>query len=326
MNRSIAPTHQFEIGRWLMACRFEVLLNAGRPSQGGDAAIEALNRIEHLEHILSVYLPNSDVSNLNRFAFHKPQTVCNDIANLLKIAFDVHQMTLGAFDVTAASLTEAWGFARRQGAMPTSSQIADALKQIGMDKIMLDSENRSVQYRTEGIKINTGGIGKGYALDRAADILERHQVDDYLIHGGHSSILAKGDRHDLQRQDGWVIAVSHPEQPKYVLGSLVLRNKALGTSGPANQFFYYNGVRYGHIIDPRNGWPAQGMLSITVLHSSAAYADALATGLFVLGPDQAIAFCQQHPEVSCLIVLPTSRQSEVEVVTCNLDEETWKKT
>jgi len=145
-----------------------------------------------------------------------------------------------------------------------------------------------VSFRKSGLQLNSGGIGKGYALDRASEILEGDRIEDFLIHGGRSSVIAKGNRYDVDSQIGWRIAVSHPEQPKIQLGAIRLQNQALGTSGPANQFFYYNGVRYGHIIDPRSGWPACGMLSVTVIHPSAAWADALATGLYVLGPEQAI--------------------------------------
>lgn len=306
-----------------MACRFEVLLNAGRPTYGGDAAMEALDRIEWLEQQLSVYISTSEISLLNRFAFDSPRMVSNDVLQLLKIGLQVHHMTQGAFDLTAASLTDAWGFAQRKGAMPTPAQIEQSLVNVGCEKIQIDESNKSVRFLQSGLKINTGGIGKGYALDRAASILAQHEVDDFLVHGGHSSILAMGNRHDLDSQDGWHIAVSHPEQPKVVLGKVILRNRALGTSGPANQFFYYNGVRYGHIIDPRSGWPAQGVLSVTVLHPSAAYADALATGLYVLGHEAAVEFCNNNPQVGMLMILPGRRQSEVEVVTSNLDKYTW---
>jgi thiamine biosynthesis lipoprotein len=125
------------------------------------------------------------------------------------------------------------------------------------------------------------------------------------------------------QHEGWNIAVNHPEQTQHVLGTLMLRNCALGTSGPANQYFYFRGIRYGHIIDPRTGWPAQGPLSVTVLHPSAAWADALATGLYVMGIDAAIAYCEARPEVGMLALLPGKRQGDIEVVTCNLSDQQW---
>ncbi len=318
-----SPCHQLELSRFLMACEFAVLLNAGRPPEAGDAALEALEKIERLEQMLSVYLPESELSQLNRSAFDQVRPVSGDLAELLKIAVDIHARTGGCFDITAASLSEAWGFARRQGAMPTSDQIAAALDCVGTQYLELTENPPSVRYSKAGLKVNSGGIGKGYALDRAAEFFRRREIADFLIHGGKSSLIASGDRHDLDSQSGWKIAINHPEQPRIHLGELTLFDTALGTSGPANQFFYFNGIRYGHIIHPKTGWPASGMLSITVLHPSAAHADALATGLFVMGLDRAIEYCQRFPETGILAVLPTNRAGQVEIVTSNLGKQVW---
>ena len=320
---NITPCHQLEIGRFLMACQFQVLLNAGRPLDAGDAAIAVLDRIEWLEQTMSVYLPLSELSSLNATAHVEARNVSSDIVELLKIGIDVFEKTEGAFDITAASLSEAWGFARRQGSMPTSDQITDAMSKVGTQHLVLDEIAKTLRFLRPGLKINSGGIGKGYALDRASEILHGRGVDNFLVHGGHSSVLASGDRHDLDSQSGWRIAVSHPEQPRVHLGDLTLHNMAIGTSGPANQFFYYNAVRYGHIIDPRTGWPASGMLSITVLHPSAAYADALATGLYVMGVEAAIQYCETHTDTGMIAILPTKRSGMVEVVTSNLGHQIW---
>jgi len=315
--------NQLEIGRWLMACQFHVMLNAGLPIHGGDSALAALDRIESLEANLSVYKPDSDISKLNRKADKNPQRVSADIISILELARQVHLETDGAFDMTAASLSEAWGFARRQGHHPTKEQIELALAKVGMQNVNIDAANRTVGFGKDGLQLNSGGIGKGYALDQAKEILHRDGIKDFLIHGGHSSVLASGNRFDIDSQVGWRIAVLHPEQPKLQLGSIRLENQALGTSGPANQFFYYNGIRYGHIIDPRTGWPASGMLSVTVIHPSAGWADALATGLYVMGIEPAIAYCERHPETGMIAILPTKRQGEVEIVTCNIDKDAW---
>ncbi|MDZ4852992.1 MAG: FAD:protein FMN transferase [Pirellulaceae bacterium] len=320
-----SPCHQLEVRRFLMACQFEVLLNAGRPINAGDAAMAALDRIEWLEQTLSAYIPESELSRLNAASVGSLNEISNDVVELLKIGIDVFHKTEGAFDITAASLSEAWGFARRQGCMPSLEQIEQALSQVGTKHLILDEQAKTLQCQCPGLKINSGGIGKGYALDRASQIMRSQGVDHFLIHGGKSSVLACGDRHDIDSQSGWRIAISHPEQPRIRLGDLTLFNSAIGTSGPANQFFYYNGVRYGHIVDPRTGWPASGMLSITVLHPSAAYADALATGLFVMGIDAAIQYCETHCDTGIIAILPTKRSGTVEVVTSNLGRQIWRQ-
>ncbi len=325
INTDKTPCHQFEIGRFLMACQFEVLFNAGRPIHAGDAAMAALDRIESLEQMLSVYIPESEVSRLNAVADRSTQPISNDVFELLRIGVDVFHKTDGAFDITAASLSEVWGFARRQGGMPTTDQIEAALARVGTPYLAVDELAKTLSYSRPGLKMNSGGIGKGYALDRASQILREQGVADFLVHGGKSSLIAAGDRHDLDLQSGWRIAITHPEQPRIRLGELTLHDVAAGTSGPANQFFYYNGVRYGHIIDPRTGWPASGMLSVTVLHPSAAYADALATVLYVLGIENAIRYCETNQDTGMIAILPTKRSGQVEVVTCNLGRQIWRQ-
>jgi thiamine biosynthesis lipoprotein len=312
-----------EFSRRAMACQFEILLHPDLPPQGPEIALQALDLVGELEQTLSIYIPTSDLSRLNARASETPVTVALPTLEMMQIAMQVHSDTAGAFDITAAALSETWGFSSRQGAMPSSDAIQAALTQVGSDAIEIDNFGASICFKKK-IAVNPGGIGKGYAIDQAARMLLEKGVEDFVIHGGKSSACAQGRQLLTQAQPGWRIAVRHPEQTQRVLGSLFLRNEALGTSGPANQFFYFRGVRYGHIIDPRTGWPACGPLSVTVLHPSAAWADALATGLYVMGLDNAIAYCQSRPEVRMLAILPGKRKGDLEVVTCNLDSQHWQ--
>lgn len=311
-----------EFGRNAMACRFEILLHPGQPEVGPEAAMKALDVISQLEQSLSVYIPTSDLSRANARAHQTPVEIGLSTIDMLRIGLEIHAATDGCFDMTAHKLSQTWGFFRRQGKMPTEPEIASALAQIGSQNISIDENERTVRFLSP-IEVNPGGIGKGYAIDSAADILHEHDVRHYAIHGGKSSIRCNGSQSLRSPNDGWKIAVRHPEQTERILGTLILRNTSLGTSGPANQFFYFQGKRYGHIIDPRTGWPADGMLSITVLHPNAAWADALATGLYVMGIDRAIEFCEKNPQVCMLAILPGNRSGETEIVTCNIDQSTW---
>jgi thiamine biosynthesis lipoprotein len=305
-----------------MACPFEVLLHPNHPSHGPEAAVAALEMIGELEQILSVYIPTSDLSRLNARAMDTPVTVSLATMEMMRLALDIHRDTDGAFDITAAALSQVWGFSSRRGAMPTPEEIQNALECIGSDAIELDDFGSSIRF-SRNISVNPGGIGKGFAIDQAAQLLLDQGVGEFVIHGGKSSARAHGRQLLSQPQSGWKVAVRHPEQTQHILGSLLLHDNALGTSGPANQYFYFRGVRYGHIIDPRTGWPAQGPLSVTVLHRSAASADALATGLYVMGVDAAIAYCESRPEVGLLALLPGKRHGDIEVITCNLREDQW---
>lgn len=311
-----------EFARDAMACRFEILLHPGKPEKGGEAALEALDTITYLEQLLSVYIPSSELSLVNERASQEAIGVSESTFALLQLGLTIFDKTDRAFDMTAAKLSKIWGFYRRQGKMPTEREIESALSQVGSQHILLNQELRAVQF-IQPIEVNPGGIGKGFALDCAASSLHRAGVADFAFHGGKSSVLCSGSQSATDNDRGWRIAVRHPEQSERILGFLTLFDQALGTSGPANQFFYFRGKRYGHIIDPRTGWPADGMLSVTVLHPSAGWADALATAMYVMGIEKAIAFCEQNPEVSMLAILPGDRDGTCEVVTCNMRPEQW---
>lgn len=311
-----------EIGRDAMACRFEVLLHPGQPPQGPEIACKALDIVSYLEQLWSVYLPTSEFSIINARAHEIPVQVSTSTLLLLQKAIQIWKETSGAFDITAAKLTKIWGFHRRQGVMPSEQDIQKSLLEVGSQNVELDESTSTVRF-TKRVELNSGGIGKGVAIDEATTILDQAGIENYAIHGGKSSIRCRGAQKVTQPESGWSIAVRHPERSEVMLGTLRLFNQALGTSGPANQFFYFRGKRYGHIIDPRTGWPCDGMLSITILHPQAGWADALATGLFVMGVDNAIAYCQKNPDTSMLAILPGKRDGQVEVITCNMRPDQW---
>lgn len=311
------------ISRMAMACEFEVLLNQYQYPQGADRAIEALDLVEQLEARLSVYRPHSDLSLLNRFGSKRPIPLSSDTLTVLQLAQDIHAWTGGAFDITAGKLSEVWGFSRRQGAMPTAEQIAVALQQVGSQLVELDVAQRQARLLREGVQLNPGAIGKGYALDRVAQHLAAAEIGDYMLHGGLSSVVARGQRHHPLTGGGWLVSLRHPWRLEQVLGTIRLRDAALGTSGSGKQFFHFGGQRYSHIIDPRSGWPAQGVLSATVICRSGAIADALATALFVMGQAAAQQFCAEHPQIGAILVVASQRSDSPRIEAYNLTEEDW---
>lgn len=318
------------IGRPAMACEFEVLLNRGQHPRAVDTAVEALDEVERLENLLSVYKPQSDLATVNRFAHRNPIPVSPDTLRMLQIGQAISKLSFGAFDLTAGKLSAIWGFSRRAGKVPDRDSIAEALKLVGERLLIVDTDTRSVAAQVEGLEVNPGGIGKGYALDRAAQLMRNAGVADFMLHGGQSSIIAAGDRQNQQTGGGWKVAVRHPLAPHVVLGTLRLRNQALGTSGSGKQFFHFNGRRYSHIIDPRSGYPAEGLLSATVVCTSGTVADALATALFVLGPEESAELLTHTASdgpfagVGCLLVLPTERGLGVRVQAFNLGNDVWQ--
>ena len=307
-----------------MATDFVVML-APQCADSVEAVLDAMELLDQIEAKLTVYRASSEVSRINADAAHGPVVVDEGTFGLLCRARDWGQLTAGAFDITAGPLVNAWGFDSRQGRKPPASEIAEALQKVGYQSLQLDPATRSVRFAKPGMAINLGAIGKGYALDETAAQLLQQGVTDFLIHGGQSSIIARGDQEEGSGK-GWAVGLAHPTKPSRRLGGLRLHDAALGTSGSGKQFFHHRGRRYGHVIDPRSGQPAGDLLSLTVLLPSAADADACATGLFVAGAAEAIRFSQAftgdaqtdrdpHEAVPMILAAATDRQDDVRVET-----------
>ena len=296
-------------GRRAMAAQFEVLLPFDAPN-ALELAEAALDEVHRLEEQLTVFHEHSEVSRLNREAASRPVTVEDRLFGLLTLAARLTQATGGAYDVTTGALTKAWGFYRRQGRVPTPEERAGAMSRVGMGHVILDAERRSVRFRRAGLEINLGSIGKGYALDRAAELLRR-ATTSALLHGGQSSVLAVGEIPGDDR--GWTVAIRHPFERDRSLCLVRLRDRGLATSGAVYQHLEYNGRKLGHILDPRTGWPAEGMASASVLAPTAAEADALSTAFFILGVDAARAYCAAHPEIAA-VLLPEGADAKLTVI------------
>lgn len=284
------------VNRVAMACRFEVTLPM-QEQAGVIVATEALNEIEVLEEQLSVFREASEISSINRRAATEAIRVENSLFELLTLCRDLHRATGGTFDITSGPLTRCWGFLKRQGRVPALDEIEGARFLVDSNNLLLDDQRKTVRFLRSGMEINLGSIGKGYALDRVTASM-RAQVRTALLNAGASSIyaLGAGDR------DGWSVGLRHPRDKRKRIATLRLRDCALSTSGSEEQFFEHAGKRYGHIIDPRTGWPAEGVVSVTVVARSAAVSDALATAFYIGGRQTAETFCQSHPDVMAILL------------------------
>jgi FAD:protein FMN transferase len=316
-------TYLLRVGRRAMACEFEVLLNAGQYADGTELAVAALDLVDWLEDQLTVFREHSEVSRLNRAAFEREVEVEPRLFELLHFAHELHRRTKGAYDVTSGPLSKAWGFYRRAGQMPRDEELAPALARVGSQHLAFNDERRTIRFLKPEIEINLGSIGKGYALDRCSEQLEACGVADFMLHGGQSSLLARGS-HGMMAGEGWWVGLRDPLRPTERLGEIRLRNRALATSGSGKQFFFHEGRRYGHILDPRTGRPADGVLSSTVLAPTAAEADALSTAFFVMGIELAIDYCRTHPGLGAVLVAAGPKAGSVEIRMFGLDETDWK--
>jgi FAD:protein FMN transferase len=311
-------SHLLSVSREAMACLFEIVFDAGSYRHCTDVAVAALDVVDALEGQLTVYRETSEVMQINRQAAIGRVRVERGLFELLKRAVTLSEATGGAFDVAAGALTKVWGFFRRQGAMPRADDIAAALAVSGTRHLLLHDEDSSVEFSKPTVELNLGAIGKGYALDKAADALALGGIDQFLIHGGNSSVLGRGERE-------WTVALRHPLKPDVRLAEFVLRDQALGTSGSGTQSFHHLGKRYGHIIDPRTGWPADQALSATVIAPTAEQADALSTAFYVLGLEGAAKYCAEHPEISALLCQGGKTAAGVELFPIGLSDEAWRR-
>ena len=276
------------------------------------------------------YSDESEVSHLNKNAFREPVVVEAGLFELLKRAKSIHASTNGAFDITAGQLSSIWGFEQRKGKVPHKESISKALDSIGMQHLVLDADSLSVQFAVSNLKVNLGGIGKGYAIDRVANSIREFGIADFVLHGGQSSVIAAGHQKDIESnsetKSGWPVGLSHPIQPDRRLAEFYLKDSALGTSGTARQGFFHKGKRYGHIIHPKTGWPTDHFLSTTVITGSAELSDALATAFFVMPIEEIESFCRANTDVKAVLVSPASNdKGRVQLDWFNLDDSDWTR-
>lgn len=283
-----------------MACDFSVIMNPG-PSDRVTPAGETLELIHEIEGWLSLYRSDSELSLVNQNAGGAPVRVRSEFQTLVSLAMELSQRTQGGFDLAMGSLTRLWKSCRREERLPSDAEITDALSLCGSANVELDPATESVFLRRTGVVLDPGAIGKGFALDNAAAFLRRqvNAPEDFLLHGGHSSVLAIGGHNGHQ---GWPVGLGNPLFTEKRLATVLLKNQAMGTSGSNIQFFRYQGKRYGHILNPVTGWPAEGMLSVTVLANSAAVADALSTAFFAMGVDRSLDCLKDWPEIGAILV------------------------
>lgn len=316
-----------------MACDFSIFLPMrDRPHPGHVArASDALDMLHPLEEQMTVYRAHSELSSINRRAVHEAVEVEPRLFDLLLQARDVALATDGAFDPTSGPLVALWRKCRSEARIPARSELDAARELTGIEHVHFDETRRTIRYDREGVEFNLGGIGKGHALDRCGEFLVREGLGDWLFHGGHSSILARGSQAPAPlnsqpstldpQPSGWPIAIRHPLFSAERYATIVLRNRAMSTSGSGVQHFRHAGKRYGHILDPRTGWPVEGVLSVTVLAPTAAQADALSTAFFVMGLEKARAYCDTDRSVAALLIPPPHRGRTLEPVRCNLPDD-----
>lgn len=271
-----------------------------------ETAVEAaFDEVRRLDNLLSNYKPNSEWSLINREAARHPVRVSAEVFELISACLDYSRVSEGAFDITVGPLVRAWGFYKGSGRLPHRAEIRAALAVTGYRNIVLDKENRTVRFAKTGVEIDPGGIGKGYAVDRVVELLKEMGVGSALVSAGGSSMYGLGAP---PGQDGWKAKIRHPRRPEETVAEVVLRDSSMSTSGTSEKFFISGGKRYSHIFDPRSGYPAPGMLSVSVVAPRTLDSEAWTKPMFILGRDWAkrklpgnykVFFCEDGIQAPC---------------------------
>ena len=336
-----------------MACEFEVCFPAGRCPDGTRFALESLDSVEAVEEQLSYFRPESQISRINRSAAEGRSGSSRGCSICSNWRCRLYEETGGAYDITSAPLWEAWGFARRAGEIPSEAQLAEARSRVGGHLVELDPARQTVRFRRPGVRINLGSIGKGYALDVCAERLLALGMTDFLLHGGQSSVLARGSPLTADHRFAAVPAASpraeaaqpgsrqvpYPQIPVTdPVGDRRRRSPRPPLRGPRPTAGDRSAPRPGvgdlvgaiPVLSPRrtplraysrsaNRPARRGVLSATVAAPTAAMADALSTAFYVMGPEPSLAYCRTHPEIGLVMACPGRQGRDVETFTAGFD-------
>ena len=321
------------LARNAMATRFEIVLHGDNPVALRAAGEEALAEVERIESQISLYRNTSEIAHLNARAAHEPVRVSPALFRLLDHAARLSAETGGVFDITIAPLVRCWGFMGGTGKMPSREAIEEARSRVGMNLVTLDAGNYTVRFAREGVMLDLGAIGKGYAIERAAEILREDGVTSAMLHGGTSTVHAIGHPPGAV---AWQVAIEHPQQhrrgqsgPDFSdtasgatmtalpvsdgpnengsevhlkhLTVVSLRDEAMSVSAVWGRSFQSGGKDYGHVIDPRTGQPTEAALLSAVVLPSTTETDALSTALLTLGPSGLGQISTLRKGIRCLV-------------------------
>ena len=299
-----AAVIRYEASHLAMGTEFALVAYGDDPQYLTEVGNEVFEEIDRLEAQLSKFNPKSEVSVINRTAASGNICVEPKLFELLLNAVNHSESTGGSFDVTAGPLMKAWGFFRDKGRVPANSEIAQVLRRVGYRHVRLNRADRTIHFDVEGLEIDLGAIGKGYAVDRAVDVLRRYGITRALVSSGTSSLYALGTPPGAR---GWSISLRNPYDSERAANVIYLRNCSLSTSGNYEKFFKVGAKIYAHILNPTTGKPVENMLAAIILAPCARDADALSTALYVMGVERSREYLATHRELMALFYLPVGR-------------------
>ena len=281
-----------------MGSDFEITIVEKNESQANYLLDLAIKEISRIEKLISSWDKSSQTSKINLNAGIKPIKVDKELFDLISRSLKVSQLSQGAFDISYASLDKVWYFNKKMLKIPSEEEIKKSVSNVGFGNIILNQKNQTVFLKKKGMKIGFGAIGKGYAADMAQLILIKNNVKSGIINAS-GDLTAWGGK---PSGEDWMVAIVNPLNKDKIFSWLPIKNKAVVTSGNYEKFINFNGKLYSHIIDPRTGYPSEGILSVTIFAEQAELADALATSVFVLGEEIGMNLINQLKGIDCIII------------------------
>ncbi len=281
-----------------MGSRFDITVVSTNEELGHINIDEAVAEITRIEKLISAWDPDSETSLLNENAGVKPVKVSLELMNLILRAKQISELTDGAFDISYASLDKVWKFDGSLRQLPTPEEIKKSIAKIGHENIVVDQKKQTVFLRDKGMKISFGAIGKGYAADKAKELLMSKQVVAGIINAG-GDLTTWGTKASGEK---WLIGIANPKSKDKIFSWLPVVESSVATSGNYEKFVTFNGKRYSHIIDPRTGYPSSGIKSVSIFAKSAELCDALATAVYILGKDEGLDLVNQLAETEVIII------------------------
>ena len=284
-----------------MACEYAI--EAYGPDVDALPAIvdEAFDEVDRIDRLMSHYKPDSPLSRVNREASQHPVAIDPELFDFIAAAMRYGRDSDGAFDITVGPLMKAWGFFGGEGRVPPAGELAAARRRVGAAHVVLNPASRTIAFDEPGMELDLGGIAKGYAVDRVVAMLERRQIASALVSAGGSTIYALGAP---PGRDSWPIAIQDPSDSRKTALTLQLKDRALSVAGRSEKSFEAGGVTYSHIMDPRTGMPAQGVLSVVVLARTGTDGDALDDAFFVLGPERSGEYLRRLRDTEAIFFVP----------------------
>lgn len=287
---------EFRLQTRLMGSAFEFVILSGE--QKGQFLLEdSINEVKRIEALLTEFSVHSQTSLINQFAGIQPVRVDPEVYDIIQRCKAISTLTQGAFDITASLLKKMYNFKGQKFDMPEEGQIRKALSKVGNDKIQLQKDNH-VFLTEPGMHIGFGAIGKGYAADCVKKMLISKGVQSAVINAS-GDLTAWGCHLD---GSPWKVGIADPLDPAKALLWIPVRNSSVATSGDYEQYFELNGERFSHTLDPKTGKPVKGIKSVTVISASAELSDALATAIFIMGPEAGLYFVEQLPDTHAIVI------------------------